>query len=64
MVTAYKGAGEKDLLNLAIPRHKMKIFLFASVSKACWLYNCCEQVTESSALLCALSASTEEELSL
>lgn len=63
-MTAYKDAGEKDQINLPIPRYKLIIFLFASMSTARWLYHCCAQVAESSVLLCALGASTEEKLSL
>lgn len=63
-MTAYKDAGEKDELNLLIPKCKLEIFLFASMSTACQLYDCCEQVAECSVLLAALGASLEEELSL
>jgi len=62
-MTAYKDTGDKHQLNLPIPRYKLKIFLFASMSTSCSMYNCCEQVAESSVLLCALGAYTEEELS-
>lgn len=63
-MTAYKDAAEKDRLNLPIPRYKPETFIFASTSPARWLCNCCEQVAESSFLLRALGAPTEQDPSL
>lgn len=62
-MTLYKDAGEKNGLNLLIPKCKMETFLFATMTTACQLYDCCD-VAEYSVLLAALGASLEEELSL
>lgn len=51
-------------LNLLILKYKLETFLFASMSTAWQLCNCCEQTAECSVLLAALGASLKEDLSL
>lgn len=63
-MSIFKGAERKKGFNLLIPKCKLETFLFASMSAACQLYDCCEQVAECSVLLAALGDSLEEELSL